>query len=77
MRSSLVVGLQKQISIAPLVSFRILFGILMMVGTARFMALGWIEDHYTNPVFHFKYFGFEWVGHLVCKAYMRCILYYS
>lgn len=60
-RSSLKYILQKQVSIAPLVSFRIIFGILMMVSTARFMALGWIEDHYTNPVFHFKYFGFEWV----------------
>jgi hypothetical protein len=47
--------------IAPLVTFRIFFGILMMFSTARFMALGWIEDHYTDPVFHFKYYGFEWV----------------
>lgn len=61
MRSSLMHSLQRQISIAPLVSFRILFGIIMMIGTARFMALGWIEEHYTNPVFHFKYFGFDWV----------------
>jgi uncharacterized membrane protein YphA (DoxX/SURF4 family) len=50
-----------QVHIAPLVTFRILFGILMMAGTARFMQLGWIDDHYINPVFHFKYFGFEWV----------------
>ncbi len=48
-------------SIAPLATFRIVFGILMMLGTARFMALGWIEDHYVDPLFHFKYFGFEWV----------------
>ncbi len=25
------------------------------------MYLGWIEDHYTDPVFHFSYWGFEWV----------------
>ncbi|MFT3678872.1 MAG: HTTM domain-containing protein [Ferruginibacter sp.] len=47
--------------IAALATFRVFFGILMMVGTARFMMLGWIEDHYINPKFHFKYFGFEWV----------------
>lgn len=32
-----------------------------MFSTARFMALGWIEDHYIEPSFHFKYFGFEWI----------------
>ncbi len=26
------------------------------------MYLGWIEDHYAHPFFHFKYFGFEWVN---------------
>jgi hypothetical protein len=54
-----------QVHIAPLVTFRIVFGILMIAGTARFMQLGWIDDHYINPVFHFKYFGFEWVAPLV------------
>jgi hypothetical protein len=47
--------------IAPLVTFRIVFGVLMVIGTIRFMALGWIEDHYSNPLFHFKYYGFSWV----------------
>jgi hypothetical protein len=50
-----------EISIAPLVTFRIVFGLLLFISTARFMWLGWIEDHYIKPVFHFKYFGFEWV----------------
>lgn len=50
-----------QTSISPLITFRIIFGVMMMVGTARFMALGWINDHYVNPIFHFKYYGFEWV----------------
>jgi uncharacterized membrane protein YphA (DoxX/SURF4 family) len=51
----------KQVSIAPLVTFRIVFGILMFAGTLRFMLLGWIEDHYTSPKIHFKYYGFEWI----------------
>jgi hypothetical protein len=51
----------RQVHIAPLVTFRIIFGIMMMVGTTRFMALGWIEDHYNKPIFHFKYVGFSWV----------------
>lgn len=45
----------------PLGVFRLAFGLLMVFGTVRFMALGWIEDHYTEPLFHFKYWGFEWV----------------
>lgn len=33
----------------------------MIFGAVRFMALGWVEDHYVNPKFHFKYWGFEWI----------------
>ena len=47
--------------IYPLISFRIIFGLLMLFSTLRFMALGWIEDHYIDTQFHFHYFGFEWI----------------
>jgi hypothetical protein len=53
--------LYKPVHIAPLATFRILFGAMMLISTARFMILGWIEDHYVAPKFHFKYFGFDWV----------------
>jgi len=33
----------------------------MVFSALRFMTLGWIEDHYVRPQFHFKYWGFEWV----------------
>jgi hypothetical protein len=49
------------VSIAPLVTFRIVFGGMMLFSTIRFLCLGWIEDHYLQPIFHFKYFGFEWL----------------
>ncbi len=45
----------------PLGVFRLVFGLLMVFGTVRFMVLGWIEEHYTEPLFHFKYWGFEWI----------------
>jgi hypothetical protein len=61
-------ALLKHVSIGPLVTFRICFGILMMISTARFVALGWIEDHYTDPLFHFKYYGFSWVEPLPVAA---------
>lgn len=48
-------------AIAPLITFRILFGALMMIGALRFMYTGWIERLYLEPTFYFKYLGFEWV----------------
>ena len=51
----------KPISIAPLVTLRVVIGAMLLFSTLRFWALGWIEDHYIYPLFHFKYFGFEWV----------------
>ena len=49
-------------SIAPLITFRVLFGGLMMVGALRFMQQGWIERLYVAPTFFFKFYGFEWVS---------------
>jgi hypothetical protein len=51
----------EEVSIAPLITFRLTFGFLMVFSTVRFMYLGWIEDHYLNTLFQFKYWGFEWV----------------
>lgn len=48
-------------SIAPLVTFRILFGLLMAIGSIRFIAQGWVEKLYGTPQFFFKFPGFEWV----------------
>ena len=47
--------------IAPLVSIRILFGLLVAFSTIRFLALGWANEHFICPNFNFKYYGFEWV----------------
>lgn len=53
--------LVKPVEIYPLAGFRVLFGAAMVFSTIRFMALGWIDDHYISPAFHFKYFGFSWI----------------
>lgn len=34
---------------------------MLLLSTLRFVALGWVDDHYVCPSFHFKYFGFEWI----------------
>ena len=41
--------------------FRILFGAIMAVAMARYIASGWVDIHYVEPSFFFKYSGFEWV----------------
>jgi len=51
----------KSTSILPLVMFRIAFGFLMCFSMFRFMYMGWIEDAYTHPTFHFTYHFFDWV----------------
>jgi len=51
----------RPVSIAPLVSFRIVFGLLMFASLLRFWWRGWITTVYTKPSFHFTYVGFEWV----------------
>ncbi len=53
--------LQNPTSIAPLVTFRILFGALMAIGAIRFLYNGWVERLYIEPKFFFKFYGFEWV----------------
>ena len=53
--------ISKKVSIAPLVSFRIIFGLVMLVSIIRFAAKGWIREFYVLPEFHFTYYGFDWV----------------
>lgn len=48
-------------SIAPLVSFRVLFGGIMVVSILRFLLKGWVHLLYIEPEFYFSYWGFEWV----------------
>ena len=48
-------------NIAPLISFRLLFGIVMFIALTRNLLLGFVHKFYVAPVFFFKYFGFEWI----------------
>jgi hypothetical protein len=51
----------KPVSIAPLASFRIIFGLIMLVSIIRFAAKGWIYELYVKPEFHFTFYGFDWI----------------
>ncbi|WP_353482261.1 HTTM domain-containing protein [Haliscomenobacter sp.] len=54
-------SLYRPVSIAPLITFRITFGVLMMFSLLRFWWRGWITSIYIEPQFHFTYPGFDWV----------------
>lgn len=47
--------------IAPLVIFRIAFGLLMFLSITRFIFKGWVQTMYVMPKVFFPYFGFEWM----------------
>lgn len=46
---------------ASLAAFRILFGLVMVTGVVRYFVSGWIELFYTEPRFHFHYWGLAWL----------------
>lgn len=61
MVTKLLRQLQNPVHIWPLVVFRIGFGLLMLFSTLRFVLMGWVEQFYIAPAFHFTYWGFGWV----------------
>lgn len=60
---------QQTMSIAPLVVFRIGFGLMLFASMVRFAAKGWIAELYIKPSFFFSYYGFEWVKPLGLYTY--------
>ena len=61
-------------SSAPLATFRIFFGLMMLFSLIRFWSNGWIETLYIDPNFHFKYFGFNWVSDWGSYTYLLFII---
>lgn len=56
--------INKQRKIETLVSFRIIFALMMLFSVIRFITKGWVYEFYVKPDFHFKYYGFSWVNAL-------------
>lgn len=61
-KSSVFAGLFAPVDIAPLVFFRVTFGILMVLEVAGYTAVGLVRDNWIRPEMHFTYFGFGWVA---------------
>jgi hypothetical protein len=51
----------RQKHIAPLATFRVAFGLLMLCSIVRFWTKGWIVTQYITPQYFFTYYGFDWV----------------
>lgn len=49
------------VDISGMVVFRVAFGIVIACYALKQLTSGNIEFHYTGPLFHFPYLGFEWV----------------
>jgi len=78
MLQKLIKYIEKPASIAPLITFRVLFGALMVFSTIRFIYYGWVEEHYINTQVFFKYFGFYWLfpppNHLIYPLHYLMII---
>ncbi len=59
----------REVSILPLIGFRIIFGLTTFLSTFRFILLDWVNLHFVETKIQFKYFGFEWVP-LLPEFYM-------
>lgn len=62
--------LKQPVSAAPLATFRIIFGTMMLLSIIRFWAKGWIESLYITPLYHFSYLGFDWVKPVGSYTYL-------
>lgn len=54
-------NLTREVPAVSLAFFRVMFGLMLLAGTIRFAAKGWIHQMYVAPTFHFPFYGFEWV----------------
>ncbi|MEM6297833.1 MAG: HTTM domain-containing protein [Bacteroidota bacterium] len=53
--------LEQPVSIAPLVTFRIAFGLVMLFSTLRYIWMGWVDTQLVEPILHFSYYSFDWI----------------
>jgi hypothetical protein len=69
--------LETPVDVASLAAFRLLFGAVMAVLVARFVANGWVETFFVEPRFHFSYGPFTFVRplpHALMLAHFALLL---
>jgi hypothetical protein len=55
---------------STLAFFRLAFGFMMVLSLIRFVSYGWVDKFYIQPIFHFTYYGFDWVKPLGNYTYL-------
>ncbi len=60
-RRGLAERLQRPVSADSVAVFRIVFGLVIAIGSVRFLAKGWVDSLYLAPDHHLTYAGFGWV----------------
>lgn len=58
---NLLEKLHRPVDNAPLVAFRILFGLLLMAESFGAILTGWVTEQLIDPEFTFSHIGFEWL----------------
>ncbi len=66
-------SLNKPIAGQSLAAFRVVFGLLAVIGGARFLASGWVDQFFGKPTFFFKFLGAHWVSVAPPWAMNLCI----
>ena len=56
------------VSVAPLLTLRRLFAVLVLFSTTRFVWNGWVDTQVLDPIWTFPFDGFEWLPRLVPLA---------
>ncbi|WP_394772938.1 HTTM domain-containing protein [Flavobacterium sp.] len=70
MKNSIIKYLENNTHAATLAFFRLAFGFMMSLSLIRFMSYNWVDKFYIKPLFHFTYYGFEWVKPLGTWTYL-------
>ncbi|MFZ0599152.1 MAG: HTTM domain-containing protein [Flavobacterium sp.] len=70
MKNNIIKYLETNTHAATLAFFRLAFGFMMSLSLIRFMSYNWVEKFYIAPLFHFTYYGFEWVKPLGAWTYL-------
>ncbi|WP_299185697.1 HTTM domain-containing protein [uncultured Aquimarina sp.] len=68
---------KKNTEAAPLVVFRIFFGLMMLISIIRFWSYGWIDKLYIQPTFFFSYYGFDFIkpiGNYTYVIFLLCAI---
>lgn len=55
-------GSARQVDVASLALFRIVFGLVVFWETRRYLSFGWVERYYVGRPFHFTYWPFDFIA---------------